>query len=104
MLPLGSLSSLSRSLHLLHHQVLLLKRGLLSLHSRLMLLQHGVALLLQGCSHSLDRPYQVLPVALWGWRRSYTRGCHNTGHKDKTIRNLVRLETHLNTTKRHNES
>jgi len=72
-------------------------REALALHSHLMLLQHSVALLRQGCSHSLDCPSKVLPVALWGCRRSYTRGCHTTGHTERTIRNLVRLETHLNT-------
>ena len=66
MLPLCVLSSLPSSFHLLHHEVLLLKRGFLALHRRLVLLQHGIALLGQSSSHCLDRPSQVLPIALRG--------------------------------------
>jgi len=100
MLPLSIINRLPSSLHLLHHHVLLLQGDLLALHCRLMVLQHGIALLRQRYSHSLDRPLQVLSVTLRGLRRSYTMGCHNTGHTERTIRKWVRLETHLNTTRK----
>ena len=99
-LPLSIISSLPSSLHLLHHKVLLFKRGFLALYSRLVLLQHGIVLLGQSCSHCLDCPSKVLPVALRGWRSSYTWGCHIIGHTKRTIRNWVRLGTNLNTTRK----
>jgi len=85
MLPLSSLRRQPRNLHLLHHHLLLLKRGMLALYRRLMLLHHGIALLCQGCSHNLNRSCEVLPIALTGWRRSHMRGCHITGHTEGTI-------------------
>jgi len=96
MLPLSSLRSQPRSLHLLHHHLLLFQRGLLTLHRRLMLLHHGVALLCQRCSHSLNRSCVILPIALRGGGGGVTcGGAISLETQKEPLIKLVRLETHL---------
>jgi len=65
------------NLHLLHHQLLLLKRCRLSLHRCLVLLHHGCALLSHGRYHRLYCPGDIGYVT----RRellSPTRRCHSS--------------------------
>jgi len=77
MLPMSILNSYSRSLHLLHHCLLLLKRRRLSLHGCLMLLHHRNTLLRHSCYHRLYSSGDIRCVPL-GWLRSSTRRCHSS--------------------------
>ena len=64
MLPMSILSSYPRSLHLLHHCLLLLKRRRLSLHGCIMLLLHRSTLLRHSCYHRLYGSGDIWCVSL----------------------------------------